>query len=334
MTLKQRKEAFLALGNYLKNDFHIDFSEKIHEVTIKNPWFVKDNIKNAIDNWVNQLDSDMFDAWIDPYQLDEIVIPKKVLIMMAGNIPLVGFHDFVSVIVSGHNVVIKLSSNDNVLMPAIISKLIDIYPDINKNIEFIDEVKDRSFDAVIATGNNNSARYFDYYFKDTQKILRKNRRSVAVLDGSETKIELEGLANDVFSYFGLGCRNVSKVFLPQGYDLNKLFDAFYSYSNVVQHRKYANNYDYNKTVSLMNGNKILDNGFLILKEDKLHFSPTGMLYYEFYSDLDVLEDSIASFSESIQCVISKDSIPFGSTQRPNLWDYADGIDTIDFLRNI
>ena len=147
MTLKQRKEAFVELGNYLKNDFHIDFSEKIHEATIKNPWFVKNNIKSALDSWVNQLDSDMFDAWLTPYKINEIVVPKKVLIIMAGNIPLVGFHDFLSVIISGHNVVIKLSSNDNVLMPAVISKLIDIYPDINKNIEFIDEVKDRSFDA-------------------------------------------------------------------------------------------------------------------------------------------------------------------------------------------
>ena len=334
MTLKQRKEAFVELGNYLKNDFYIDFSEKIDEATIKNPWFVKNNIKTALDNWANQLDSDMFDAWLTPYQINEIVIPKKVLIIMAGNIPLVGFHDFLSVIVLGHNVVIKLSSHANVLMPAVINKLIDINPNINKNIEFIDEVKDRSFDAVIATGTDNSSKYFDYYFKNTKKIIRKNRRSIAILDGSETKIELEGLANDVFSYFGLGCRNVSKVFLREGYDLNKLFDVFYFYSNVVQHKKYANNYDYNKTVSLMNDNKILDNGFLLLKEDKSHLSPTGMLYYEFYTDYDVLEESIASISESIQCVVSKASIPFGCAQKPNLWDYADGIDTIEFLRNL
>ena len=194
------------------------------------------------------------------------------------NIPLVGFHDFLTVLISGHKVVIKMSSTDNVLLRLLIDKLISIAPEFKELISFIEEVKNRKFDAVIATGSDNSAKYFEYYFKGAKKIIRKNRRSVAVLDGSESAMELQGLANDVFAYFGLGCRNVSKLFLPKGFDLDNLFKAFYPYSDVVNHKKYGNNYDYNKAIFLMGSNDLIENGFLLMKEDKSLLSPVAMLY--------------------------------------------------------
>jgi len=195
-------------------------------------------------------------------------------------------------------------------------------------------VKNRKFDGVIATGSDNSAQYFEYYFKGVKKIIRKNRRSVAVLDGTESAMELKGLADDVFAYFGLGCRNVSKLFLPKGYDLNKLFEAFFPYSHVVEHKKYGNNYDYNKAIFLMGSNKLIENGFLLMKEDKSLLSPTAMLYYEYYDDIETVEQFIEENAEQLQCVVSKKDIPFGNTQIPSLWDYADGVDTVEFLRTL
>lgn len=334
MNLQARIQAFTKLGEYLKNDFTSEKEEQIYSAKVKNAWFTEESIKGTINAWVEQLNDEMLTAWINPYKLKEVESPKRVLIIMAGNIPLVGFHDFLAVLISGHKVVIKLSSNDNVLIPLIIEKLIEIAPEFSSRIEFIEDIKDKKFEAVIATGSDSSSKYFEYYFKDAKRIIRKNRRSVAILDGTETKRELEGLANDVFAYFGLGCRNVSKVFLPKGYDLNKLFEAFYPYSNVVDHKKYGNNYDYNKAIFLMGSNKLIENGFLLLKEEKSLLSPVAMLYYEFYSNVDLIEEFIEDNKDLLQCVVSHDKIPFGSTQKPNLWDYADGVDTVDFLREV
>ena len=334
MNLQARIQAFTKLGEYLKNDFTSEKEEQIYSAKVKNAWFTEKSIKDAINAWAEQLNDEMLTAWLNPYKLKEVESPKRVLIIMAGNIPLVGFHDFLAVLISGHKVVIKLSSNDNVLIPLIIEKLIEIAPEFSSRIEFIEDIKDKKFEAVIATGSDSSSKYFEYYFKDAKRIIRKNRRSVAILDGTETKRELEGLANDVFAYFGLGCRNVSKVFLPKGYDLNKLFEAFYPYSNVVDHKKYGNNYDYNKAIFLMGSNKLIENGFLLLKEEKSLLSPVAMLYYEFYSNVDLIEEFIEDNKDLLQCVVSHDKIPFGSTQKPNLWDYADGVDTVEFLRDL
>jgi len=230
--------------------------------------------------------------------------------------------------------VIKMSSTDNVLLRLLIDKLISIAPEFKERISFIEEVKNRKFDAVIATGSDNSAKYFEYYFKGAKKIIRKNRRSVAVLDGSESDMEFQGLANDVFAYFGLGCRNVSKLFLPKGFDLDNLFKAFYPYSDVVNHKKYGNNYDYNKAIFLMGSNDLIENGFLLMKEDKSLLSPVAMLYYEFYNDMHTVEQFVEENAEQLQCVVSKKDIAFGNTQKPNLWDYADGVDTVEFLREL
>ena len=334
MNLQARIQAFTKLGEYLKTDIYQEAEEQLHLAKVLNPWFTKENIKKALGAWHEQLKVDMLTAWLNPYKLQEVSIPKKVLIIMAGNIPLVGFHDFLTVLISGHKVVVKMSSTDNVLVKVLIEKLISIAPEFKESIDFIDDVKNRKFDGVIATGSDNSAQYFEYYFKRAKKIIRKNRRSVTVLDGGESDMDLKGLADDVFSYFGLGCRNVSKLFLPKGYDLNKLFEAFFPYSHVVNHKKYGNNYDYNKAIFLMGSNKLVENGFLLMKEDKSLLSPVAMLYYEYYDDVETVEQFIKENAEQLQCVVSKKDIPFGNTQKPNLWDYADGVDTVEFLREL
>tara|TARA_B100001758_G_C18277130_1_gene539598 strand:- start:321 stop:1004 length:684 start_codon:yes stop_codon:yes gene_type:complete len=227
-----------------------------------------------------------------------------------------------------------MSSSDNILLKVIINQLMSFDSYFKESIFFIDNLKDKSFDAVIATGSDNSAQHFEYYFKHAKKIIRKNRRSIAILDGNESTMQLEGLANDIFAYFGLGCRNVSKIFIPKGYDLNKLFEVFYPFNKIIEHKKYANNYDYNKAIFLMGGNKLIENGFVLMKEDRSLLSPVAMLYYEYYEDIKTVNSFLRENSEQIQCVVSKMETPFGSTQKPNLWDYADSVDTVEFLKKI
>ena len=331
MNLKERIQAFSKLGSYFSNGLDDDLIQKLKEAEIRNPWFTIENQKQALNTWGEQLTNENLNAWLLPYYLTDSKKAKNVLIIMAGNIPLVGFHDLLSVFVSGNNAIIKLSSDDNVLLPFIIKKLIEINPEFEQKIQFVEEIKNKKMDAVIATGSDVSAKYFDYYFKNAKKIIRKNRKSVAILDGTESKKELEELAIDVFAYFGLGCRNVSKIFLPKGYKLDQLFEAFYPFQNVIEHKKYANNYDYNKAIYLMGSHEIIENGFLLLKEDSSLQSPLAMLHYEFYEDFSLVENFIKENNEQLQCVVSKNDIPFGQTQNPNLWDYADGEDTIAFL---
>ena len=334
MTLQDRINIISELGIYLRKNFLEDHFDSIKIATVKNPWFTVKSITNAVLSISDMVEKDMLNAWLNPYTIKEPSSSKNVLIIMAGNIPLVGFHDLLSVIIMGHNPVIKLSSNDNVLMPLIINIFLDLFPSNYNQIKFINDVKGRSFDAVITTGTDNSANYFKYYFKDAKKIIRKNRRSIAVLDGSESSQQIKGLANDIFLYYGLGCRNVSKLYLPCGYDLNILFKSFYSHKHVIEHKKYGNNYDYNKAIFLMGNNKLIENGFILLKEDSSLYSPVAMLYYEYYNDINDVDTFISKNSDKIQCIVSKNNIPFGNTQKPKLWDYADGVDTIDFLKQL
>ena len=334
MTLQERINTISELGLYLRKNFLEDHFDTIKLATAKNPWFTVKSITNAVLSISDMVEKDMLSAWLNPYTIKEPSAPKNVLIIMAGNIPLVGFHDLLSVIIMGHNPVIKLSSNDNVLIPLIINIFLDLSPLNYNQIKFINEVKGRSFDAVIATGTDNSANYFKYYFKDAKRIIRKNRRSIAILDGSENSQQIKGLANDIFLYYGLGCRNVSKIYLPVGYDLNILFKSFYLHKHVIEHKKYGNNYDYNKAIYLMGNNKLIENGFILLKEDSSLYSPVAMLYYEYYNDINDVHSFIDKNSDKIQCIVSKNNIPFGNTQKPKLWDYADGVDIIDFLKEM
>ena len=334
MNLSARIKAFVKLGKFLKFEIYDKYEDQIKQAEILNPWFTKENIVQALTTYSEQLQENMLLSWLSPYKIKEVKESKTVLVIMAGNIPLVGFSDFLAVLVLGHKIIVKLSSNDNILLKLLVNKLIFIDRYFKDNIKFIDNVKNKKFDAVIATGSDNSSEYFEYYFKASKKIIRKNRRSLAILDGTESDLQLNGLAKDVFSYFGLGCRNVSKLFLPKKYDLNKLFKVFYPFNKIIEHKKYLNNYEYNKAIFLMGGNKLIENGFLLMKEDNSLFSPVAMLYYEYYEDINFVSKFIEENTNYIQCVISKNNVLFGNSQQPNLWDYADGVDTIQFLKNL
>ena len=299
----------------------------------KNGWFTRENILFALERWGNLLTKDALETWASAYDIKKNR-PKTVALIMAGNIPLVGFHDLLAVLLTGNSALVKLSSNDSVLIPFLVGQLTQFAPSLTDKIQFAKGPL-KGFDAVIATGSNNTARYFEYYFRKAPHIIRKNRNSMAVLTGEESPEDLHALGEDIFRYFGLGCRSISKLFVPKGYDLDVFFKAIHSYSPIMDHAKYANNYDYNKAVYLMSDYRIWDNGFLILKNDQGHASPIATLYFEEYEQLDALKDRLRKDSEHLQCVVGKgimdNEVPFGSTQNPSLTDYADGVDTVGFL---
>lgn len=316
--------------------FFEDFEKLIQLSQSHNGWYTPENVYFSIQSWAKALTEENLEQWLSSYTFERKE-PKNIGLILAGNIPLVGFHDFLSVLISGNNVLIKTSSNDQFLLPFLAKYLIAIEPEFSSKITFV-EGKLENFDAVIATGSNNTARYFEYYFKDKPSIIRKNRNSVAVLNGEETKEQLAALGEDIFRYFGLGCRNVSKIFIPKGYSFDSFFDAIFEYQNVIYYEKYANNYDYNKAVFLMSNFKLLDNGFLTIKEDSNYASPISSIFYEYYDSIENLQLKLQTEHEQIQCIVSnnliENSIGFGQTQKPNLWDYADNVDTISFLLTI
>lgn len=355
MTIEQRREKFESLGRFLNqfklsgiekqeevphNDPYFDLlKEKIEAAVHYNGWFNLENVLFSLEQWSKALKKENLKKWTSGYEFPKGE-SKTVGIIMAGNIPLVGFHDFLSVLISGHKVLVKQSSNDQLLLPVIADYLKAIAPDWEEKIEILPDPaqgasKRTIFDAVIATGSNNTARYFEYYFAGKPSIIRKNRNSVAVLTGEESREELTALAEDIFRYYGLGCRNVSKLYVPEKYDFNAFFEAIYQWNPIINQAKYANNYDYNKAVYLMSQYKLLENGFLILKEDTSLSSPIATLFYEYYDDLEAVKGELDSRKEEIQCVVGKDfidnSVPFGATQHPELWDYADNVDTLAFL---
>ncbi|WP_338408540.1 acyl-CoA reductase [uncultured Flavobacterium sp.] len=347
-----KKRCFIELGKFLSqfseeknvknqvvlhNDFFFEaFINLIQLSQSHNGWYTPENVYFSIQSWAKSLTEENLEKWFSLYNFNEVK-SKNVGLILAGNIPLVGFHDFLSILISGHNVLIKTSSNDQYLLPFIAKYLIAIEPEFSNKITFV-EGKLENFDAVIATGSNNTARYFEYYFKDKPTIIRKNRNSVAVLKGDETKEQLAALGEDIFRYFGLGCRNVSKLFVPKGYSFIAFFEAIFEYQDVIHYEKYANNYDYNKAVFLMSNFKLLDNGFLTIKEDASYASPISSVFYEYYENMPGLQIRLQTESEQIQCIVSnnlvENSIDFGKTQSPNLWDYADNVDTITFLLTI
>jgi hypothetical protein len=349
MTLDTKKSAFVKLGKFLAqfkegnctkdetvfgNDLFFEkFIDLIQLSQSHNGWYTPEQVYFSIQSWADALTEENLSQWLSNYDFSE-VNSKKVALILAGNIPLVGFHDFLSVLITGHDVLVKTSSNDQHLLPFLANYLIAFEPELKNKITFA-EGKLEGFDAVIATGSNNTARYFEYYFKDKPSIIRKNRNSIAVLNGKETKEQMTALGEDIFRYFGLGCRNVSKLFVPKGYSFEPFFEAIFEYQDVIHYEKYANNYDYNKAVFLMSNFKLLDNGFLTIKEDSSYGSPITSVFYEYYEDLADLQKRLENESDQIQCIVSnnlvKNSIEFGTTQKPNLWDYADNIDTISFL---
>ena len=349
--MQKRIEAFIKLGHFLSqfsnhkiekkdtiefNDLFFDgFRHQVKIATENNSWFTNENIFSALTNWSKALTEKNLSQWLKNYQFT--TSNKRVAIVMAGNIPLVGFHDFLSVVIAGHNVVVKQSSNDKHLLPFLAKYLEYVAPEIKGTIEFTDK-KLSNFDAVIATGSTNTARYFEYYFKNKPSIIRKSRNSVAVLTGNETEDQLKALGDDVFQYFGLGCRSVSKLFVPKNYQFDDFFKGMFHKRDIINNIKYANNYDYNKAVYLMSEFDILENGFLMIKEDSSYASPIASVFYEYYTDISEIKEKIVTDKDKIQCVISQglleDEVDFGESQNPQLWDYADGINTLDFLVKI
>lgn len=349
MTIAEHTAHLVNLGKFL-GQFGVESSEKkenipandlffskmdqnIDQAVHYNGWFNRENVVFSLQQWSLALTQENLDKWLQRYDFSRAG-GKKIGIVMAGNIPLVGFHDFISVLLSGHKVQVKLSGNDKQLLPLIAAYLMDLDDRYKELIEFTNEqLKD--FDAVIATGSNNTARYFEYYFKNKPSIIRKNRNSVAILTGKENKEELTKLGEDIFRYYGLGCRNVSKLYVPKNYDFKDFFEAIYEWNPIIHRDKYANNYDYNKAVYLMSKFKLLENGFLMLKEDESFGSPIATLFYEYYEDEQALQQKLKVNQDKLQCVVKQDAtaneVPFGKTQKPELWDYADNVDTIEFL---
>ena len=330
------KEA-LKKENILHNDLFFDgFKHQIKLAKENNGWFTPENISFSLDGWSNQLSEDNLKQWLKDYNIDHVT-PKTVAIIMAGNIPLVGFHDFLCVLVSGHNVLVKQSSNDKHLLPYLAKYLEHVAPELKGKIKFTED-KLENFDAVIATGSNNTARYFEFYFKNKPSIIRKNRNSAAILTGNETSTQLEALSEDIFRYYGLGCRNVSKFFIPKDYNFDAFFAAMYKWNPIINESKYANNYDYNKAVYIMSEFDMLENGFLMIKEDPSYASPIATVFYEYYDTTESLKQKLDIDKDLIQCIVAdgfnENEIPFGKTQKPELSDYADDVDTIAFLLEI
>ena len=327
MNLQKRIELLLQLQKYLLEDGE-EWQATKQKAAIHNGWFTIDFIDLAIKNITGQfLAADKLTAWAAHYQLDDVAAPKNVGIVMAGNIPLVGFHDFLCVFIAGHKQTIKLSSKDDVLLKHLVQKMYSWEATMQHYVSFAPMLK--GCDAYIATGSNNSARYFDYYFAKYPSIIRKNRTSVAILKGNETVEELENLSDDIHIYFGLGCRNVTKVFVPEGYDFVPLLTAFHRYKYFADHHKYRNNYDYNLSIQIMNNRFYMTNEATLLVENEALFSPISQLNYSFYNKAETVLETLKGSSE-LQCISGTD-IPFGKVQSPGLMDYADGIDTIQFL---
>jgi len=324
--------SFIELGSRLDQTISQD-DGLFERAYLKNNWFTADNIALCFENWSKNLQKESLSSWLGESDWRN---GKKVGIVMAGNIPLVGLHDLLAVLGTGHYAKIKLSSSDDILMNWLIRQLIEIQPKFEDRIEIVERLK--GIDAVLATGSNNTSRYFEYYFKSIPSVIRKNRTGVAVLDGNENKDDLINLGRDIFQYFGLGCRNVSKIYVPEKYDFTDFIVANEPYQDLINHNKYANNYTYHKAIFLMNMTPHLDSGYLLLKEDGNLHAPLGCTFYQHYQNIDSIVDKLYGLKSEIQCVVSNglipDSIGFGTTQSPSLQTYADGIDTKTFLSGI
>lgn len=333
INLSQRIELLVKLGQYLKgkND---NWQEIKQKASVANGWFLPEFIDLSIKNIVTRfLQKDTLENWIAQYPRIKDVNnqPKIVGIVMAGNIPLVGFHDFLCVFIAGHRALIKASSKDEVLIKHIVGKLIEWEPQLKTEIAFSEMLK--NCDAYIATGSNSSAGFFDYYFGKYPNIIRRNRTSIAVLTGDETRGELEALADDVHLYFGMGCRNITKVYVPRNYDFEPLINVFKKYEYLSEVHKYKNNYDYNLALHVLNKKYYMSTSALLIIEDESIFSPVSQLNYEYYSSIDEVKRKLKDL-DTIQCIIGAGLVPFGQAQCPDVDQYADGVDTLKFLSEL
>lgn len=322
----------MRLGTYMQSADE-DWTIAKERAAAENAWFTPEFIALSVSNISTQfLAEEKLQTLIDTYRIPaDNPSSKKVGIVMAGNIPLVGFHDLLCTFLTGHYAYVKLSSKDTVLIKFLVNKLVEWNASVAPYFTFSEMLK--GCDAYIATGSNNTSKYFEFYFSKYPHIIRKNRTSVAILTGEETTKELEHLADDVYQYFGLGCRNVTKIFVPEGYNFEPLLQVFSKYNYLADHPKYRNNYDYNLAIHLLNKRYFMSNESLLLVEDASPFSPISQLHYQYYSNADEIRGSLRQ-NDSIQCVVSKDDLPFGEAQCPDVCDYADGVDTVKFLLNL
>jgi len=319
------------LGNYIKSD-DPSWLEARHQASFRNGWFTPQFIQIACNNIANLLlKKSALQNWAAHYSIDDNITAKNVGVVMAGNIPLVGFHDFLAIFISGHHQTIKLSSKDDLLLKHLVEKLYNIEPATRAYISFSEILKSR--DAYIATGSNNSSRYFEQYFAKYPNIIRRNKTSAAILTGTETTEDLEKLSDDIHLYFGLGCRNASKIFVPRDYDFIPLLKAFDKYAWFADHHKYKNNYDYQLSIILLNNIYYMTNGSTLLTENTGLFSPISHLFFEYYDDHDLVLHNLQQ-NEDVQCIIAEGAVNFGEAQHPGLFSYADGVDTMQFLLTV
>ena len=331
MNLEQRVDLLVKLGDYIRGE-EADWQEARLRASQANGWFTPEFIDVAVGGIAEFLRSDKLRQWLAPYSLPkDNPHPRSIGLVMAGNIPLVGFHDFLCVFVSGHRLSIKPSTRDEILIRHLVEKLKTYDPEIQHLLSFTERLN--GCEAFIATGSNNSARYFDYYFAKYPHIIRHNRTSVALLTGRETDGELEGLADDVYQYFGLGCRNVTQLYVPENYDFIPLLKIFSKYDYLADLNKYKNNYDYNLTLLILNKKQYMSNESILLEQNPSPFSPISVLHYQTYRQLADILPALSANPE-LQCIVGQGHIPFGKAQRPALNDYADGVDTLQFLRDL
>lgn len=330
MDIQLRAQVMNQLGKYIISD-DSDWQHIINSAFHKNSWFTPDFIELSARNIANNfLNPDILQKWIEHYHLDDNITQKKVGIVMAGNIPMVGFHDLLSVFISGHKQVIKLSSKDDVLLKHLVDKLYEFNAQVKDYITIEDSLKD--CDAYITTGSNSSAEIFKQYFSKYPNIIRKNRTSVAVLDGKENLNELSKLSEDIHLFFGKGCRNVTHLYVPENYDFIPLINSFKEFNYFSDHYKYKNNYDFQLSLVLMNKKFYMTNGATLLLESNSIFPPPSVLYYSYYKNEDFLKE--LSKNEDIQCIVGRNQIPFGEAQKPQIFNYADDVDTMQFLLSI
>jgi len=321
------KETF---NSFVAGEFYDRMQTAILGAKAHNGWFSKESVMESFSAIGESLSEENLSNWLTKYPV--VKSPKSVGLILAGNIPLVGFHDILSTIFSGNIANIKLSSDDKVLIPLLLEIVVALQPELLTQINLVERLND--VEAVIATGSDNTARYFEKYFGHLPCVIRKNRTSVAVITGNETPEELTELGKDIFTYYGLGCRNVSHLLLPKDYNLDNIFGAIVGFGEVINHHKYCNNYDYYKAVYLMNQEKIIENGFMLTREIKELFAPVAVLHYHFYESEEEMNAYLKEHEDKIQAIVGKDFIPFGAAQNPALDDYADGVDTMAFLTGL
>lgn len=334
MNIEKRVSAFSHLRKRIQWAVESEMEELGNEAHVGNAWFTPEEVRRALEGLIFMLDEIKISDWSSGYKLTDN--PKTIGIVMAGNIPLVGFHDLLCVMISGHHAMIKTSSKDDYLIEKVLSWLVDIEPQFRNQFTVTDKLS--QFDAVIATGSNNSSRYFEYYFSKVPNIIRKNRTSIAVLSGNESNEEIRALGHDVYDYYGLGCRNVSKIYIPKDYQVTRLFDEWGQFEYLMDNHKYQHNYDYQKSILLVNCVEHLDSGYSLLTQSTDLISPIALNYFQVYEDIQILQSEITSFEDKIQCVMTSipglNGIKFGQAQKPELWDYADGVDVMKFLSEL